>query len=653
MPYTNDRPNPTHRSNSSRALKRNSSTPTFINLDDCKPILSTTTTNTSTNSSANGKTAFVFTSSRTLRALQDQEEQYHSVAPSPSSPPASPESESSYHARSRASLTLSQVVKHSEGAIDARSLIGPKMRAAGFVNLPNTLGSRFDLDRLSTPSSPSMPPTRALDWSIASQERAYRPPTHTGTRSSSLESAGSSEFTPGASRGFFQTSSLCSLPGPSSSNGSDSSGMLSIASSSTLTSSSPSSTALSSVSEADESARGERSTSRKGKAKAHDAELAEFPFPFACDSPRSQGSHGSRASSATASPTIMGTVPPASHPFSSPVAVSSSRQQAARTEKATRRQRSSSDEKRKAKNKSPAKLRVELTPSFATVKRPVYSRQYSLTELCDSSPFVWMTKSEMFAPPAPISRSPPRSFATSVISSPAASKPRPPVYPPHPQPKSKAHRHRRHRTTTEGLPCHPDPASRPHRIVSEPIRMPTVPLEHGSSDQESGSAQKANRSDKGRDRGNQVETTNPSRALLSPVEIRHNRSDNDLPGHGQNAVGVVIAGGRARGRDTRGKVLGASETAEDRATAHAHAEMDQEKAMALEGLAALELAHRERAQEYPQHLITEHERNRILKQKLRVHHKHKARGKALLDGYSSESETTMVDDHISVIRNVR
>ncbi|OBZ71777.1 hypothetical protein A0H81_08255 [Grifola frondosa] len=65
--------------------------PPPINLDDCKPLLSTTDTNTSTNSGINGSSAFVFTSSRTIRALQlTQEDRAHDLSPpsSPSSPPS-------------------------------------------------------------------------------------------------------------------------------------------------------------------------------------------------------------------------------------------------------------------------------------------------------------------------------------------------------------------------------------------------------------------------------------------------------------------------------------------------------------------------------------------------------------------------------------
>ena len=104
----------------------------------------------------------MFTSSRTLRALQYQEDYGHRLSPhspavssgppSPSTPATSPYAESYLSGKQRASLTLSQLVRHSEGAVDARRLLGPKMRAAGFVRLPDTLPERSSS---STPSSPS------------------------------------------------------------------------------------------------------------------------------------------------------------------------------------------------------------------------------------------------------------------------------------------------------------------------------------------------------------------------------------------------------------------------------------------------------------------------------------------------------------------
>ncbi|TFK86454.1 hypothetical protein K466DRAFT_600330, partial [Polyporus arcularius HHB13444] len=300
MPYTNNSQSTADASNDSRAENPKTIPPTFINLNDCKPILSTTTTNTSTNTSANGTTAFVFTSSRTLRALQDEESSSFHAGSNPSIPstPSTTLSDYSYHpARSRASLTLSQLVRHSDGAVDARSLLGPKMRAAGFVTLPNTLSSRSDQGCPGTPSSsaftvsvdypptPSTPPSfppimfinpsavvmapmeeyqRHTQWSLTSMELQG---TYSSNTSSSSSSAGSSEFMPGPRQGFaftpgprpeyspasstsppvVQASRRPALELASSSSGSDSFG-----SSSTFASGISTSTSLSSVEETDE-----------------------------------------------------------------------------------------------------------------------------------------------------------------------------------------------------------------------------------------------------------------------------------------------------------------------------------------------------------------------------------------------------------------
>ncbi|KAI0721943.1 hypothetical protein C8T65DRAFT_692086 [Cerioporus squamosus] len=693
MPHTNDSESQSNAdgSNDSRALKTKAIPPTFINLADCKPILSTTSTNTSTNSSGNGTTAFVFTSSRTLRALQGEEASSPnagSIPSSPSTPSITVSDGSSHLARSRASLTLSQLVRHSDGAVDARSLLGPKMRAAGFVNLPNTLGLRSSLSCPSTPSSsaftsvsvnalptPSAPPDfppiiffnpsavamapmweyqREMQWSLTSIERqgAYS----SNTSSCSSDSAGSSEFTPGPRQGFsftpgprpeYSPASSSSPPtvqatrrpvleGTSSSSGSDSFG-----SSSTFASGVSTSTSLSSVEETDEEVVG-RSGSSKGKARAIELEPTEYPFPFGRDSPRSHGSRGSRASSATASPTIIGVA----HPATGSTSSLSTRPQITKSPSPRRRHRLSDESRDKAKTKPKDKETMATTvkpahpptPTFATAKRPGFARQYSLTELCESSPFVWLTNSEMFAPPAPISRSPVRTVASNLVCTPAASRPRPPVDPPHPPASTR--RHRRHHTTADGRSHNSDPSGRVHRIPSDPIRMPTIPSEPGSSsDHESEKSRKLGRKAKECDAAPGGKAADKQAAPETT----------DPPGQSATAdVGTGVV--RERGRDPRGKVLGASETVEERAAAQADADMDREKAEALDGLAALALAHKEREFEFARNIVADRERTRVLKQKQRAHHK--LRGKPLHEEPPSESDTTMVDQQASAVKLV-
>ncbi|KAI0366372.1 hypothetical protein BV20DRAFT_652082 [Pilatotrama ljubarskyi] len=619
--------------------RKKSPPPSFINLDDCKPIISTTTTNTSSNSSSNGTTAFVFTSSRTLRALQEQAEHRLSPgSPLPSSPgtPPTPSSTSSTGSRHRAQLTLSQLTKHSEGAIDARSLIGPKMRAAGFINLPHTLGSRSGLKSLGTPSSPSLmcpvsghfPPTpsdppnfppimfvnpsvvttlpmweyqRDTRWSFTSSDRQTHGPHH---------SSSSNEPTPGP--GQADSSSMAThsprrvarpeLPG---SHSSDSAGQSSSGSSSTLVSSGSSpSTGLTSVDETDEEEA--RDGSRKGKAKAKpkENEPSEYPFPAAYDpmqSPLSGKSCGSRASSATASPTVY-SGPSATNPLLSSVCVSavsslSSQRQsltAVKPPSPARQRRSSEGKRDKAKTKE--KPAIEPTPSFASAKRPQYQRQYSLTELCDSSPYAWLTKSDMFAPPAPISRSPIRTSSVTA-STLSISRPRTVI---------EAPPHRRHHTAPDKVPT--ITSERHHRIASAPLRMPADVSNAGSSDQSSESSG-ANRVTRMRTAAGGAESHQSTDGAAAPGMLGVDQGGGGLgPGTG------------ARGRDTRGKVLGASESAKER-TAAAEAELDLILEKATEDLTAMVLAHRERDREYARHVAADRERDKLVKQvSIRVTH---------------------------------
>ncbi|KAI0356710.1 hypothetical protein OH77DRAFT_1520199 [Trametes cingulata] len=664
---------PVHNASDSKVVpRRKSPPPSFINLDDCKPIISTTTTNTSSNSSNHGTTAFVFTSSRTLRALQEQGEHRLSPgSPLPSSPgtPPTPSSTSSTGSR-RAQLTLQQLTKHSEGAVDARSLIGPKMRAAGFINLPHTLGSRSDLSSLGTPSSPSLvypvsglfPPTpsdppnfppivfvspsvattmpmweyqRDVRWSFSPTDRR----TH-----GSYHSNSSNEPTPGPgqaeSPSFFSSKATHSprrvdkpeLPG---SHSSDSAGNSSSSSSTLVSAGSSPSTGLTSVEETDEE-EAALEKSDKGKAKAKEHEPTEYPFPPAYDpahSPRSGRSCGSRASSATASPTVYAGPASNTRPFSSVCvsavsSLSSQRQGSTAVVKppSPPRSRRSSDEKRdkaKAKEKPPA----EPPRSFATAKRPQYQRQFSLTELCDQSPFAWLTKSDVFAPPAPISRSPIRtsSIAPSALSS--MSRPRA-VVDVAPPP------HRRHHTAPDNVPTLA--SERHHRIASAPLRMPAI-VSDGASDQGSEKSS-TNRATKARTPADEAETHRSTGCAAA--------SGAHVPAQ-QSAGGLLSTG--ARGRDTRGKVLGASVTAKERAAA-AETDLDIVLEKATEDLTAMVLAHRERDREYARHVAADRERDKLVKQKQRVHHK--LRGKLVHDDDPSESETTMVDQQVTVVKAV-
>ncbi len=506
-----------------------------------------------------GLIAFVFTSSRTLRALKDQEEedshlQHPANAPMPSAP-SSPSSLSqrissdtplAQHTKTqRASLTLSQLDKHSEGAISARSLLGPKMRAAGFVDLPHS--------RVSQRTPSTSPHSRRTLPSALTAEPAPRNPPHfppilfvkpshimttpmweyqnemdsslatTNGGRIRLESATSSivglgelgEYTPRPHA--FSASSLSStlpersvLPSPSHL-GSESSAPLPPAPSSTLLSAPPCPSFR--VDEPDE--RGARSHPSDSRSRSRNRKVTEWsagpdehPSPVPCVSPRSHRSAKSRGSAATASPSraIGGAIPPIAHPsystssassivpeappdstavssFGSSTAVSSSTSSSrppnavSHTSPSPRRQRRSPEKPAKAKTQDKSDVSAKPTPSFSTVRRLGYRRPYSFTELCDRSSFVWMSKSELFAPPAPIAR-------PSNLSALAPSSSRPPVtaeageplpLSPPPRPARHPRRHAKANGDT------PSTQGRTHRIASAPLRsMPMLPSEPDS-----------------------------------------------------------------------------------------------------------------------------------------------------------------------------
>ncbi|KAI9001138.1 hypothetical protein BD414DRAFT_543576 [Trametes punicea] len=537
----------------------------------------------STNSSSNGAKAFVFTSSRTLRALQKQEGRGphplspgSSVASSPGTPPT-PSSASSA-GRPRAQLTLSQLTKHSEGAIDARSLIGPKMREAVRFLQP-------------TPSNPpNFPPIVFLHPTVATTLPMWD--YQNDPRWSFNISTGRGVYAPAQAQEkagpscFFSPSAThparrVGMPASSGSSSSDSLGPLSSSGSSTLV-----------HREADED-EGKAKGYCKGKIKTLEMEPSEYPFPPTYDHPvsptscGSRGSHRSRASSATASPTATVYAGPTvssanpltpSRPITDPFLPSSYRE-------------APPAEKRPSPPKSLARL-----------------RQYSLTELCDSSPFVWLTKSDVFPPPAPISRSPirPSSIAPSSLSA-SMSRPRAVV---------EAPPHRRHHTAPEKIPTlH---SERHHRIASAPLRRPAISSDNGSPDQDSEKAG-AKRGNKTRDQATHAPPDMDSSSTFTGGATEGHRLGDGMsaPAPSQGSGGLRE---RERGRDPRGKLLGASQTVEERTAVETELELER----AQDGLAALMLAHRERDQEYARHVAADRARDKLVKQ--RVHHK--LRGKA-------------------------
>ncbi|KZT13159.1 uncharacterized protein LAESUDRAFT_746495 [Laetiporus sulphureus 93-53] len=141
--------------------QRRTPPPPPINLDDCKgpPRIPATRSSASPTSTSKASTSFVFTSSR-LHLVPGYAS--HPPAPcSPMSPLADIGSTSAASAgqRSRPALTQHQLAKHSEGAIDARTILGPNMRAAGFVHLAQAVASSPHHQAQRTPSSPPSTPS--------------------------------------------------------------------------------------------------------------------------------------------------------------------------------------------------------------------------------------------------------------------------------------------------------------------------------------------------------------------------------------------------------------------------------------------------------------------------------------------------------------
>ncbi|KIP09868.1 hypothetical protein PHLGIDRAFT_34227 [Phlebiopsis gigantea 11061_1 CR5-6] len=143
-------------------FNRRSTPPPKLNLGDCSSsLVTTTTTNTSTNAASKPSTAFVFTSSRTIRTLHSLSHPADDApllpsepipSPSPASSPDPAKSEQRARPHKAPSLSSAQLARHSVGAFDARCVVSSSMRAAGFVPLTQT-----SAHRLSTSSTPPLP----------------------------------------------------------------------------------------------------------------------------------------------------------------------------------------------------------------------------------------------------------------------------------------------------------------------------------------------------------------------------------------------------------------------------------------------------------------------------------------------------------------
>ena len=161
----------------SRSPQRKSPPPPPLNLDELKTRFASVPAYHAPPAVAtpgNGATSFVFTSSRTKQLQQPLGPPFASTSTStnygarPASPnrlrrsgsPVSPAASTSTastvrnHQYTKPALSPSQLARHGEGAMDSRRILGPNMRAAGFVHLSNSVKSNSGSAATSPASSP-------------------------------------------------------------------------------------------------------------------------------------------------------------------------------------------------------------------------------------------------------------------------------------------------------------------------------------------------------------------------------------------------------------------------------------------------------------------------------------------------------------------
>lgn len=159
----------------SRSPQRKSPPPSSLNLDQLRPMFAPASVYHAPPAPATPggtTTSFIFTSSRTKQLQSPLGSPFASSStannarpPSPVRPrrsrsPVSPSASVSTastvrnHQRAKATLTPTQLARHGEGAMDSRRILGPNMRAAGFVHLSNTVKSNSGSAATSPASSP-------------------------------------------------------------------------------------------------------------------------------------------------------------------------------------------------------------------------------------------------------------------------------------------------------------------------------------------------------------------------------------------------------------------------------------------------------------------------------------------------------------------
>ncbi|GBE79171.1 hypothetical protein SCP_0203680 [Sparassis crispa] len=414
-----------------RSLQRKSPAPPSINLDDCKPILPTTRSTTGSGSSSGSSTAFVFTSSRTTRHHHQQ----------PDSQPSSPSSMHSVSTtsthRGRPALSPSQLARHSEGAVDTRNILGPNMRAAGFVHLSQALApeSHAMLHGSSTASSPQSPGT-VNDLHTPSDPPPFPPilfvnPSVVGStpmweyQRSGPRGAYTVEKDPrpiDTSSNGARTSTWGNGPSHNVSNllhpapiiSSSRSSMSGVSSSSgTLVSSSDSISKSSSVHSLGALLRQERA---KGKAVERDFGLDEYPFPrtFAANSrlpPKTSSS--SKTTSTCPSNATQPIAIPIEHTSSTASTTSTTSRHSHQPHKEKPKEKLREKEREKQQMRYSERTSKDKNDPMGTPSRAKSRYELSITELCETSPFAWTTPAENFVPLTHTPRRAPSSSASS------------------------------------------------------------------------------------------------------------------------------------------------------------------------------------------------------------------------------------------------
>ena len=397
-------------------LARKSPPPPKLNLDDCKPVLPTTFASTSPNAASNSSTAFVFTSSRTLRTLHSHSRSVDDARPlsplaniDPSYSPSYASSDNSTspsadnRTQKRPLLSPTQLARHSLGAVDARCTVSPNMRAAGFVPLNHA--PQYAPSTLSGPSTPSPVPTPADPPPFP--PIVFVNPTNVSTTpmwdyqytlNYALPSVNPGKSAPAAVRDRTEKNN-------SSGSGSGSiPDIASLGSSSSLFSLLPSSrSSTTSVSSGSQSSRIEKSLSRRMQGLAlRDSSVDGFPFPET--PPRSQAELNAtivpapapqiESRSSISSSTESGSVTPLASP-SSP---------------ASPLPQISSDSGSGTPSSSSSGSQP---PAMSRRTRKQNASRLSITELCSSSPNVWFGDPMQFAPPPVVKKETSRGSRTS------------------------------------------------------------------------------------------------------------------------------------------------------------------------------------------------------------------------------------------------